>query len=103
MYADEFTNHEQKSPTVFNYLEQNGYAECYLLNNKGSFSSESLSWSFDIGLLAGFEARMSIFYSDFAYDANQSIIIQKPPAVDLDMLRKSVNKLETVVTQNPLP
>lgn len=79
MYGDEFTNHEQKFPAAFNYLEQKGYAECYLLNNKGGFSSDSFSWSFDIGLLAGFEARMSIFYSDFAYDANQNIVIQKPP------------------------
>jgi hypothetical protein len=104
MYAEEFTNHEKKFPAAFDYLEDNGYEECYVLNNEGGFSPESFSWKgFDVGLLADFEARMSIFYSDFVYDANQNIVIQKPPAVDLDMLGKAINKLEAVVNNYPLP
>lgn len=47
-----------------------------------------------IGLLANTRARLSVFYSDFAYDSNQNIIIETPPAVDLDLLQKASNELE---------
>lgn len=104
IYADEFTNHEERFPAAFDYLQDNGYEECYVLNNEGSFSAKSFTWrSFNIGLLGDFEARMSIFYSDFVYDANQNIVIQKRPVVETDMLEKAINKLGTVVNQYPLP
>jgi hypothetical protein len=102
MYAEEFINHEKKFPAAFDYLQDNGHEECYVLNNEGNFSPKSFTWrSFDIGLLADFEERMSIFYSDFAYDANHNIVIQKPPAVEKDMLENAINKLKTIVNRYP--
>ena len=100
MYADEFTNHEKKFPAVIDYLKNNGHEECYVL--KGGFS-KGFSNNFDKALLADFEARMSIFYSDFVYDANRNPVIQKPPTVDINKLRVAINKLETVVNNYPLP
>ena len=47
-----------------------------------------------IGLLANTGARLSVFYSDFAYDNNQNIIIETPPTIDLDLLQKASNELE---------
>jgi hypothetical protein len=55
-------------------------------------------WSdFDIGLLANTEARLSIFYSDFVYDADQKPIIERPPKVDLNILQRATEQLETLL------
>jgi AbiV family abortive infection protein len=102
IYAEEFTNHEKKFQTAFDYLQNNGHEDCYVLNDEGDSSPKDSAWSdFNVGLLADFEARLSIFYSDFVYDVNQNIVIQKPPAVDSEMLREAINKLESVVNNYP--
>ena len=36
----------------------------------------------------------SVFYSDFAYYKNLNVIIETPPAVELELLRKASNELE---------
>jgi hypothetical protein len=100
IYADEFTNHEKKFETVLNYLQNTHHEYCYVLNNEGSFSPKSFTWkSFNLGLIPDLEARMSIFYSDFVYDTNQNISIQKPKTVERDMLENAINEFETVINQ----
>ena len=47
-----------------------------------------------IGLIANTGARLSVFYSDFAYDKNLNVIIETPPAVELELLQKASNELE---------
>lgn len=55
-----------------------------------------------IGLLANTGARLSIFYSDFAYDKNLNVIIQTPPAVELELLKKASNELERASKEFPI-
>jgi hypothetical protein len=100
IYAKEFTSHEKKFPTVIKYLKDNGHEKCYIL--KGGFS-EGFSDNFDKALVADFEARMSIFYSDFVYDAKHNPVIQRPPEVNVKRLETAINKIETVVKSYPLP
>jgi hypothetical protein len=66
-----------------------------LVLTQGCFVISDVVWSdFDIGLLANTEARLSIFYSDFVYDADQRPTIEKPPKVDLKILQRATEQLE---------
>jgi hypothetical protein len=97
-YSSEFTCHERKFPAAFDYLQENGHERCYVLNNKGDFIPENADWkNFAIGLLADFEARLSIFYSDFVYDDNRRIGLAKIPEVDRGMLNYAIDELQVAV------
>ena len=95
-YSSEFTCHERKFAAAFDHLQENGYERCYILNNKGGFNPEGFSWrSFTIGLLADFEARLSVFYSDFEYDEKKQLVMVKIPEVDREMLKNAIYELES--------
>jgi hypothetical protein len=97
-YSSEFIRHERKFPAAFDHLQENRYELCYVLNNKGGFTPEGFSWrSFTIGLLADFEARLSVFYSDLVYDDKKQIVLAKIPKVDREMLRNAIDELQVAV------
>jgi hypothetical protein len=97
-YADKFTNHPKKFEIVLNHLQNTGHEYCYVLNNEGSLSPKSFTWkSINLGLIPDFEARTSIFYSDFTYDSNQNVVVQRPKPVERNMLKNAINEFESVV------
>jgi AbiV family abortive infection protein len=100
IYADEFTNHEKKFQAAFDYLKKKGHDECLVLK-PGFF--QGFSNNFDKVLLADLEARLSIFFSDFAYDNKHEPVIQKSPEVNINKLKVAINKFKTVVNNYPLP
>lgn len=66
-----------------------------LVLSEGDVGPSDVVWSDAIiGLLVNTGARLSVFYSDFAYDKNLNIIIETPPAIDLELLQKASNELE---------
>jgi hypothetical protein len=94
IYEKEFLSHTKKFKAAFDYLQANRYDACLLLSG-GDVVPSDVVWSDAIiGLLANTGARLSVFYSDFAYDKNLSVIIETPPAVELELLRKASNELE---------
>ena len=50
-----------------------------------------------VGLLADFEARLSIFYTDFKHKVNNYMGMIKVPNVDRNMLQNAIDELEKVV------
>lgn len=97
-YRDGFRSHDFKFNKAFDYLQDNGYGECIVLNNEGNFTSNSFSWkSFNIGLIAQTEARLGIFYVDFVKSENDNYEILKIPTVDHNNLNEAINKLEEVI------
>jgi hypothetical protein len=94
IYGEEFVLHKRKFKTAFDYFQDRGFDACLVLT-QGCFVISDVVWSdFDIGLLANTEARLSIFYSDFVYDADQRPTIEKPPKVDLKILQRATEQLE---------
>jgi hypothetical protein len=86
-------------------LQGRNYNNCILLNDEGSFSPESFSWrSFTIGLIPKTEARLSIFYIDFIYtkEGTNNIDIMKIPLIDVEILRKGINELESAINELPI-
>jgi hypothetical protein len=98
-YRDGFRSHEFKFNKAFDYLQNNGYGKCIILNNDdGAFTPDAFSWrSFTIGLLAQTEARLGIFYVDFTKFENDNYGILKIPTVDKNKLNEAINKLEEVI------
>ena len=99
-YREGFRSHEFKFNKVFDYLQNNGYGKCIILNNDddGAFTPDAFSWrSFTIGLLAQTEARLGIFYVDFIKFENDNYGILKIPTVDKNKLSEAINKLEEVI------
>lgn len=104
-YRDEFVKHEIKFAKAFDYLQGRNYNNCIVLNDEGSFSPESFSWrSFTIGLIPKTEARLSIFYIDFIYtkEGTNNIDIMKIPLIDVEILRKGINELESAINELPI-
>lgn len=98
IYRDEFVYHNAKFSKAFDYLQNNGFSECIVLNDDGSFTPDSYSWkSYTIGLLAQTEARLGIFYVDFTKSENDKYDIMKIPKVDENKLKVAINKLEEVI------
>jgi hypothetical protein len=63
--------------------------------SEGDFVVSDVVWKdFEIGMLANTQARLSIFYSDFAYDDKHNIRIERPADVDLNILQKDIDELE---------
>ncbi len=97
-YRDGFRSHEFKFNKAFDYLQNNGYGKCIILNDDGAFTPDVFSWrSFTIGLLAQTEARLGIFYVDFIKFENDNYGILKIPTVDKNKLNEAINKLEEVI------
>jgi len=103
-YEKEFVKHEIKFAKAFDYLQERNYNTCIVLNDEGSYSPESFSWrSFTIGLIPKTEARLSIFYVDFVYtnEDTKNIAIMKNPLIDVKILRKAINELESAINELP--
>lgn len=97
-YRGEFVDHSAKFSKASDYLQDNGYGECIVLNDEGCYTSKSYSWkSFTIWLLAQTEARLGIFYVDFIESENDKYDILKIPKVDPDKLNNAITKLEEVI------
>jgi hypothetical protein len=55
-------------------------------------------------LLAETQSRLSIFYSDFAYDdKQQKIVIEKRPIVDVNILKKAIDELKRDTNKLAIP
>jgi hypothetical protein len=94
VYEKEFLSHTKKFEAAFDYFQANKYDACLVLS-EGDVVPSDVVWSDAIiGLLANTGARLSVFYSDFAYDKNLNVIIETPPTIDLDLLQKASNELE---------
>ena len=99
-YKNEFISHKAKFVAAFNYLQYNNHRPCYVINDKGGFDPYGFDWmGYDVGLLADFEARLFIFYSDFVYNKNNEIDIVKIPEVHREMLKKAIDELHIAVDQ----
>jgi hypothetical protein len=94
IYEKEFLSHTKKFKAAFDYLQANRYDACLVLS-EGDVVPSDVVWSDAIiGLLANTGARLSVFYSDFSYDKNLNVIVETPPAIDVDFLQKASNELE---------
>jgi hypothetical protein len=94
VYEKEFLSHTKKFKAAFDYFQANKYDACLVLS-EGDVVPSDVVWSDAIiGLLANTRARLSVFYSDFAYDKNLNVIIETPPTIELDLLQKASNELE---------
>jgi AbiV family abortive infection protein len=92
-----FRTHKDKFPKAFDYLQQNNHSQCIALT-EGTFVISYFYWQdFMVGLLADFEARLSIFYTDFRPKGNNDVDIVKIPNVDRDMLVNAINEFEVVM------
>jgi hypothetical protein len=95
IYDKEFVNHGKKFETAFDYFQANGGHDTCLVISEGDFVVSDIVWKdFEIGMLANTQARLSIFYSDFAYDDKHNIRIERPADVDLNILQKDIDELE---------
>jgi hypothetical protein len=85
-YIDKFIRHKSKFELAFDYLQQNRHGHCIILNS-GGYDPNGYSWGgFTIGLLADFEARLSIFYSDLKEGEAE---VKEIPPVDGSVLHKA--------------
>ena len=97
-YRDGFRSHDFKFNKAFDYLQNDGYGKCIILNDDGAFTPDAFSWrSFTIGLLAQTEARLGIFYVDFTKAENENYEILKVPTVNPNKMNEAINKLEEVI------
>ena len=97
-YSKQFACHKAKFKAVIDYLVERNQQKCLILNNEGNFIEENFDLrNFGTGLIADFQARLSIFYSDFEY--SKHIGIKKVPIVDESMLKDAIGILENVVDQ----
>jgi hypothetical protein len=102
IYEKEFLSHTKKFRAAFDYFQANKYEACLVLS-EGDVVPSDVVWSDAIiGLLANTGARLSVFYSDFAYDKNLNVIIETPPAIDLELLQKASNELERASKELPI-
>ena len=97
-YRDGFVDHSYKAKVAFDYLQENHADECISLTRNG-FSTSGFNWrGFEMGLLADFKSRSSIFYSDVILNENNEVIgIASFPKVQEDLLISAINKIKTVV------
>jgi hypothetical protein len=97
-YRDGFRSHDFKLNKAFDYLQNDGYGKCIILNDDGAFTPDAFSSrSFTIGLLAQTEARLGIFYVDFIKSENDNYEILKVPPVNPNKMNEAINKLEEVI------
>ncbi|HJU34752.1 MAG TPA: AbiV family abortive infection protein [Nitrososphaera sp.] len=98
-YKNEFACHDKKFELAFDYLQNANHGYCLILNDRGSFSPKSSSWrSFDLGLLADFNARLSLLYTDFKYHQG-GIILEVHPSVNKDYLIRAIRELRSAVQE----
>ena len=97
-YRVGFRSHDFKFNKAFNYLQNDGYGRCVILNDDDAFTPDAFSCrSFTIGLVAQTEARLGIFYIDFTKSENDNYEIMKIPTVDQNKLNEAIDKLEEVI------
>lgn len=105
-YRNEFTSHDKKFEAAFDYLQEHSSTsyKCYVLNDKGSFSPTSFTWrSYNIGLLADFKARMSIFYTDLSYkldisgEPTSEIVVDELPTIKKEYIYEAINELCMII------
>ena len=97
-YREGFRSHVFKFNKALDYLQNNSYGKCIILNDEGAFTPDSFSWrSFTIGLVAQTEARLGVFYVDFTKSENDNYKILKIPSVNQNKLNEAINKLEEVI------
>lgn len=99
-YDKGFLDHSKKFKKAFDYFQNNGLNACMVLASEFEPNDVVLKDVY-IRLQANTEARLSIFYSDFAYDNNGNIIIERPPDVDSYLLRKAIEQLENATKGLP--
>ena len=91
--------HKYKFPKAFDYLQQNNHSQCIALT-EGDFVISNFYWrDFVIGLLADFEARLSIFYTDCKWKGNNDIDMVKVPTIDTHMLENAIKELEQAASE----
>lgn len=100
-YRDEFVNHPK---TAFDYFQANGYDACLVIS-EGWFVVRDVAWDIiERRLLAETQSRLSIFYSDFAYDdKQQKIVIEKRPIVDVNILKRAIDELKRATNKLAIP
>lgn len=87
-YKDEFTKHEDKFDTAIRKLPK----ECVNLRRTGF--EEGFENGFEHKeIIADFESRMAIFYSDFD---DSGIEIKSVPPIDKDKLKNAIEKLSII-------
>jgi hypothetical protein len=104
LYRGEFTNHNHKFTVAFDYLTDHRIFECMIINT-GDFSIRNFHWkNFNVGLLADFESRLSIFYSDFERQkkGGADYEITEIKQIDRDLLEKATDKLVDVLNSDPI-
>jgi hypothetical protein len=70
IYEKELLSHTKKFKPAFDYLQANKYDACLLLSGGDVVHGDVVGSDAIIGLLSNIGARLSVFYSDFAYDKN---------------------------------
>lgn len=103
LYRSEFTNHNHKFTIAFDYLNDHRIFECMIINT-GDFSIRNFHWkNYNVGLLADFESRLSIFYSDFERQEKEGADykITEIKQIDRDLLEKAIDILIEVINNNP--
>jgi hypothetical protein len=104
-YDKGFVEHEAKTKGAFDYFRRNNFHVCMILAQgcPGQTSDvEEENWdNVIVDLAADTEARLSIFYSDFVYDSNKNPVVENPPYVEPEMLRRATEQLEIVTKALP--
>jgi AbiV family abortive infection protein len=97
LYRDEFCDHIKKFSEAIVNLPN----ECSQLH-QGIFDPAIFDPKiFDTQeIVADFEARMAIFYSDFKDSGDELLSV---PPIDADKLRVAVAKLRTIIAATPIP
>lgn len=103
-YKDEFINHNYKFKAAFDYFQANGHDACLVIS-QGWFVVSDVAWdAIERRLLAETQSRLSIFYSDFAYDdKQQKIVIERPPTIDINILKKAIDELKSATNKLTIP
>lgn len=72
------------------------------INNEGDYSIHDFYWKdFHVGLLADFNSRLFVFYSDFEryYDNSNEYKIVKMEKIDKEFLANAIKRLLDLVTK----
>lgn len=88
-YKDEFRNHSEK----FQKALENIPEECKLVHSGGYTNTGFTSNSFNTDVIAGFETRLGIFYSDL----DEGKRVQLLPQVDLNSLSKALERFTKLI------
>lgn len=88
-YKDEFRNHPKK----FQKALENIPEECRLVHSGGYTNTGFTSNGFNTDVIADFETRLGIFYSDFGENKRAQLL----PQVDLNSLSKALEQFTKLI------